>query len=136
QPRAAELLGAFRAREKLPVPVFGGYSRGGQGFPAGVSRSYGSLPAASLQRGRRTNAGQRALTDNVRLVEWPALENALEAERRQIERVKTSMQDELGEAPSSRRRLLHTVAGEAIGEQQVGQGGMRAGDRVAVEEIP
>src|SRR2546426_5709580 len=73
--------------------------------------------------------------DNVFLDERLPFYESLEPERRKVQSVETSIQDELGQAASGRRRLLHAVAREAVGEPQVRQGRMRADDRVAVEEI-
>src|SRR3954467_10467717 len=74
-------------------------------------------------------------SDDVALDQRPAGGEPVEAERRQVERPVLPVYDQLGDGASDTRRLLDAVAGEAVGEVEVGDFRMRADDPVLVDHV-
>src|SRR5262245_51506494 len=83
----------------------------------------------------RAIAPDTTFSDHVSLEQRLSSGDTWIAEAREVERAEAVVQDQLGDGASGGGALLRTVSGEAVGEIEVRQFGMRADDGVVVERV-
>ena len=82
-----------------------------------------------------TAPGRCCALDHRAFDERAAFGDAAVEEGAEVEGAELAVEDPFGRAPAHRRRLLEAVAGKAVGEDEIGDFGVRPEDRVVVEGV-